>query len=158
MGAPRGIPSRLAVMVALVALFVLAGPASRASAEFTGMVRVGPATTSNSNAKSLVATCPAGTRVITAGGDTTGAANGRVVLDVVRPDPTLAKVTLHAREDETGTNGAWFLQAFLICAPAPQGLQLVKATSPINATNKSVVATCPTGKRLLGSGGETAGA
>jgi hypothetical protein len=150
---------RLATIVTLAALFLIAGPASRAGAEFTGIVRLTPTTaTDSSTTKSLTATCPAGTRVITAGGDTTGSANGRVVLDVMRPDPTLTKVTVHAREDETGTSATWFLQAFVTCAPAPAGLELVKATSPTDSAAKSVTATCPTGKRLLGSGAETTGA
>ena len=46
----------------------------------------------------------------------------------------------------------------MICAPAPAGLELVSATSPSNSSNKSVVATCPTGKFLLGSSAEITGA
>jgi hypothetical protein len=157
MGSHLAAAVRLAAAVMLAAVLMLAGPAARAHAEFTGLVRLSPFTVTDSNAKGLTATCPAGTRVISAGGDTTPG-SGRVILDMIRPDPTLTKVTLHAREDETGTSATWFLQAFVICAAAPPGLQLVTATSPVDSNAKSAVATCPSGTRLLGGGAETTGA
>ena len=110
-----------------------------------------------SAAKGLTATCPAGTRVIGAGGDTTGA-NGEVLLDVMRPNAALTSVILHANEDEDGAAAAWYLQAFIICAVAPVGLQLVTATSAASSADKAVTAPCPGGKRLLGSGAEIVGA
>ena len=76
----------------------------------------------------------------------------------MRPNAALTNVTLHANEDKDGTAAAWYLQAFIICAAAPAGLELVTATSASSSVNKSVTATCPGGKRLLGSGAEIVGA
>src|SRR3954453_7799789 len=157
MGAGSAAVRGSATALVLGALLAVAGPTARAHAEFTGMVRLSPSTVTDSNAKSLTATCPAGTRVISAAGDTPPG-QGRVILDVIRPDSTLTKVTLHAREDETGTSATWYLQAFVICAPAPAGLQRVKATSAVDSDAKSAVATCPAGTVLLGGGAETTGA
>ena len=94
----------------------------------TGLARVTPFTASTSAPKSLTATCPAGTRVIGPGGDTTPG-DGSVVLNQIRPDASLTSVTVHADEDEVGTPSNWFLQAFVICAAPPAGLELVSATS-----------------------------
>src|SRR5215211_4772267 len=133
-------------VVGLAAVLALAGPVGRADAVVTGLVRVSPFTASTSEPKSVTATCPAGTRVIGPGGDTTPG-NGRVVLNQIRPDASLTSVTVHADEDPAGTSATWFLQAFVICAAPPAGLELVTATSASTSANKSVVATCPSGKR-----------
>ncbi len=144
-------------LAALAVLCVLFGAVGSADALITGAVRVSPFTPTTSEAKSLTATCPAGTKVIGAGGDTTPG-NGRVLIDRIQPDATLTRVSLRAREDETGTPDAWFLQAFVICATPPPGLELVSATSGSNSADKSVAAACPGGKRLLGSGAAITGA
>ena len=142
----------------LAAAYTLAGPAGTADAALTGVTRVSPFTATTSAAKSLTATCPAGTKVIGAGGDTTPG-SGEVLLDVLRPNAALTSVTLHASEDEDGTTATWYLQAFIICATAPVGLELVTATSASSsAGTRSVTATCPGAKRLLGSGAEIVGA
>ncbi len=141
----------------VAAILVLAGPVGQADAVVTGLARVTPFTASTSAPKSLTATCPAGTRVIGPGGDTTPG-NGSVVLNQIRPDASLTSVTVHADEDEVGTPSNWFLQAFVICAAPPTGLELVSATSANTSANKSVVAACPSGKRLLGNGAEITGA
>ena len=38
------------------------------------------------------------------------------------------------------------------------GLERASATSPSNSSNKSVTATCPAGKRVVGAGGQLDGA
>lgn len=52
------------------------------------------------------------------------------------------------------------LAGFATAAPASAipGLELVTATSASNSSNKPVVASCPSGKRVVGAGGETIGA
>jgi len=65
---------------------------------------------------------------------------------------------VRAVEDANGTTGTWAVQAIAICARPPSGLERVVAVSPSEIPNKSVTATCPTGKRVLGTGGELAGA
>ena len=92
-------------LAALAVLCVLFGAVGSADALITGAVRVSPFTPTTSEAKSLTATCPAGTKVIGAGGDTTPG-NGRVLIDRIQPDATLTRVSLRAREDETGTPDA----------------------------------------------------
>ena len=141
----------------ILTLVALAVPAAPAQASFTGLERIGPFTATTSAAKSVTATCPAGKRIVGLGGDTTPG-NGRVLIDRIRPSADLTSVTLHANEDQAGTTDAWYLQSFVICAPAPAGLERVSATSPSNSSNKSVAATCPTGKFLLGSSAEITGA
>ncbi len=144
-------------ILGVAAALVLAGPVGQADAVVTGLARVSPFTPTTSAAKSLTATCPPGTRVVGPGGDTTPG-NGSVVLNRIRPEASLTSVTLHADEDEVGTPESWFLQAFVVCAAPPPGLELVSATSASTSANKSVVATCPSGKRLLGNGAAIIGA
>ena len=146
-------PRLTVVLLALVALAVLAAPAE---GSFTGLERIAPFTGTTSDAKSLSAPCPGNKRIISVGGDTTGS-DGQVLLDELRPNASLTGAALHAAEDEDGTANAWYLQAFAICAPAPTGLELVSATSPVDSANKSVVATCPGSKKLLGSGAKITG-
>ena len=43
-----------------------------------------------------------------------------------------------------------------MCANPPPGLQLVTAASEFDSDPASVTATCPTGKNLIGTGGEIA--
>jgi hypothetical protein len=157
MSAPRVTMRHAVLVVALAALCALAGHVGRADAVMIGMVRVDPTSAGTSAAKSLTATCPAGKQVISAGASTSPA-GGHVVIDRVEPNAALTTVTVHADEDETGTATTWTLRAFVICAPPPPGLELVTAASASNSTDKSVVATCPSGKRLLGNGAEITGA
>ena len=63
---------------------------------------------------------------------------------------------MFAREQEGGSANAWFAEARATCAYAPAGLERVVATSAASSANKSIVAKCPTGKRLVGTGAETA--
>ena len=61
---------------------------------------------------------------------------------------------MNAVEDESGTAADWTVSVLAICAYPPPGLERVSATSPLNSQNKSVAATCPSGKRLLGMGAD----
>ena len=146
------------LVAAVLAAAVTFAEAAPAGAAMTGLVRLSPFTASTSeNAKTLTATCPLGTKVVGVGGDTTPG-NGSVLLDILRPSASLTTVSVHANEDQAGTAADWYLQAYAICAHEPNGLELVTATSPSSSSNKSVTATCPSGKRLLGSGAELTGA
>ena len=64
---------------------------------------------------------PTGTRVHSAGAQLApaggGPVSGSLVIDRVAIDPQLAGVTARAREDETGTNDDWSVQAVALCAP-----------------------------------------
>ena len=61
------------------------------------------------------------------------------------------------REDGNGFGGNWLAAAYAICADPLPGLQRVAATSASTSAAKSVTATCPTGKRLVGLGGDRVG-
>jgi hypothetical protein len=107
--------------------------------------------------KSVTVSCPAGKKVLSAGGDVTPG-NGDVLIDVIRPNATLTSVTVGAVEDETGTIANWTVTAIAICAPPPAGLARIAATSVSSSSAKSVTATCPAGKQVVGTAGETTGA
>jgi hypothetical protein len=78
-----------------------------------------------------------------------------VALDIVRP-VTSNSWLARGLEDETGTSSNWLLRAYAICAPPLPGLEIVSPSSPNDSTDKSVNAGCPTGKRVVGAGGEIA--
>ena len=73
------------------------------------------------------------------------------------PRSDLKSVVSTFREDENGFAGNWQPIAYALCVAPLTGMQRVTATSASNSAAKSVTATCPSGKRLIGLGGETAG-
>jgi hypothetical protein len=147
---------RPSMVVGLALAVVLAGLGGSASAAVTGLERVSATSPSNSSNKSVTAFCPSGKRVVGAGGQIAGG-GGEVILGFVRPDAPLTTVAVQGREDENGTAATWSVTAFAICATPPPELERVAAASPSNSSNKSVTATCPAGKRLLGTGAEIEG-
>lgn len=85
----------------------------------TGFVQdsvLSPATSAN---KSATVSCPAGTKVHSAGGQLVGNAGstGRLVIDGVNIDAALSSVTVDAAEDETATTDTWSVRATAVCAP-----------------------------------------
>jgi hypothetical protein len=155
-GKPRAFLRRSSLVAAFALAVVLAGLGGSASAAITGLERVSATSPFNSSNKSVTATCPSGKRVVGAGGQL-GVEEGQVVLGFVRPDAALNAVTAQGREDENGTAASWFVTAYAICAPPPPGLERVSAQSPSNSANKAVTASCPAGKRLIGTGAEIDG-
>lgn len=87
-------------------------------ANFTTVTASSPASSQN---KSAAVTCPAGTRVHSAGGQLLPAGSGPVdrslVIDNVAIDPQLRSVTVRGVEDETGTAANWSVRALALCAP-----------------------------------------
>jgi hypothetical protein len=100
--------------------------------------------------KSAFATCSPGKQVLGAGGEITGGL-GEVVMDHIFPERDLTRVNVVAREDDNRTTANWSVTAYAICARAPVGsLQLVKEPSAFDSlSSKSIIAKCPTGKRVL---------
>lgn len=131
---------------------LLVAPES-ASAAIVGTQTVNALNGYDSSNKSATATCPAGKRVLGAGGQIEFGGD-QVLLDDIRPDPSLTSVTVHALEYEAGTSANWGVYAWARCAAPPPGLERVSATSPLNSGNKSVSVSCPAGKRVLGAGGD----
>ncbi len=100
--------------------------------------------------KSVTANCPAGKRVIGTGFHLLGA-QGDIVLDDLIP--TATGVTVGAGEDQDGTAATWKVTALAVCATAPAGIEIVTVTSAFGVgTGKNATATCPAGKRLIGTG------
>jgi hypothetical protein len=149
-------PARLA-LAAGVALVALAAGAGSAHAAVAALQQVAATSPTNSSDKSVTATCPPGKRVTGAGGSINNHAS-QVTLRQLRPNATLTSVTAQAAEDQSGLDSNWEVIAYAICATPPAGLELVAATSPTNSSDKSVIARCPGTKRVLGTGGELAGA
>jgi hypothetical protein len=88
-------------------------------ANFTTATATAPASSAN---KSATVSCPAGTRVHSAGGQLavpagSGSADRRLVIDNVAIDSQLRSVTVRAVEDETGTAANWSVRALALCAP-----------------------------------------
>jgi hypothetical protein len=134
---------------ALAASLVVAASAQAAVVEPSRVLVASP---SNSvSPKSVTATCPEGKQVVGAGGDV-GDGGGQVVFDDLTPSADLKSVTVKGVEDQNGLSHNWVVYALAVCAYPPAGLQRVGATSPLNSSNKTVTATCPSGKKVLGTG------
>ena len=152
----RGHPTRRAAALAAAALagltvsVVVASPAS--ALPIAGVVRAELESANDATSpKSVTATCPAGTKVINAGGYiSTG--NGDVAMDDIFPNDLLTTVTVTAKEtDPVGTN--WRVKAFATCATEPAGLEWIWEESEEDSDDvKSVTAQCSEGKTLLGTG------
>lgn len=110
----------------------------------------------NSSTEKLVTTrCPAGTVTTSAGASASD--GGNLILDDAVPSADLTSVTVDVFESQTGRADDWSAAASARCGSPLPGLQRVAATSPTDsATNKSVTATCPTGKKVVGTGHEIA--
>jgi hypothetical protein len=87
-------------------------------ANFTTVTASSPASSQN---KSATVSCPAGTRVHSAGGQLLPAGSGPVdrslVIDNVAIDPQLRSVTVRGVEDETRTAANWSIRALALCGP-----------------------------------------
>jgi hypothetical protein len=134
-------------LVAAATMAVLAAPASAAVPGLT-IVSVSSATDSSDH-KSARAYCPGNTVAIGSGATTEGGL-GQVNIESVVPSSD--SVSASAYEDANGTNNLWSVTAQAICADQPSGHQIVYATSPQNAVNKSVTAICPGSTVTIGSG------
>ena len=85
------------------------------------LTAVSATTPPSSAGKSATVSCPAGTRVHSAGGQLTSvgsaSVDGSLVIDRVAIDPQLRSVTVRAVEDETGTSAIWSVKALALCGP-----------------------------------------
>jgi hypothetical protein len=119
----------------------------------TGLVKVeAPSVNNTAVFKSAVAVCPAGKRLINAGGYIVGG-GGNVGMDDIYPDLTANSVTVTGKETDTlDTN--WWVSAVATCADEPAGLELVWAVSTLTDSFpfKMAEANCTGNKTLLGSG------
>ncbi len=66
---------------------------------------------------SVPANCPSGKNLLGAGAEISGAAGpGQVLLDDIRPNAALTRVTVTAFEDESGRASDWTVTAYAFCA------------------------------------------
>jgi len=127
-------------------------PAGAAHAAVPGLVQVQAPSPSNSVGKSVTVSCPAGKRVVDAGGYITGAPAGRIVLDDATPNGT--SVTASAYEPDP-VSANWVVHAVAECANPLPGQVRVFKTSPNNSVSKSVTVNCPAGRNVIGVGLQT---
>lgn len=108
--------------------------------------------------KSVSVTCAAGTKPLGGGFFVSGGSGGRISvtrLQALSPSDTFA---VTATEADTGTPGAWQLHGYAICAPAPAGLTYVSfSTASDSSAAKTATATCPAGKKVVGTGARLIG-
>ena len=121
------------------------------------IVQASSAEPPDSTFASATATCPAGKKVIGAGGISAGKPS--YVLDTVDITSDLNSVYVETIAAESPTPGtAPLAQAYAICIVPVRGQQLVRATSGLTSADKSLSVSCPSGKRLHGTGGGMTGA
>jgi hypothetical protein len=91
------------------------------AAAATGFVSVATLSPPSSRNKSAVVSCPAGTRVHSAGGALlTGSgqlATSSLIIDRIAVDPSATSVTVRGVEDESGTTDTWTVRAVALCGP-----------------------------------------
>jgi hypothetical protein len=133
------------------------GTASASTVPNATVVSTTPVFDSNA-VKTADAQCPAGKRVIGGGARVNGAQH--VVITQQQPISTGAGDTFRASasEDQFGFAGNWALQAFAICSNPLSGLAIVSTAGTAGSGSfQGVSATCPAGKRALGTGGRIDG-
>lgn len=110
------------------------------------------------NTKSVSVPCPAGTKPFGGGFFVSGGAGGRVSvtrLQALSPSNTFA---VSATEVSGPPPAAWRLHGYAICGAAPAGLTYVSFSTASNSTSpKAATATCPAGKKLIGTGARLIG-
>ena len=91
-------------------------PGPKGAPGVSGLERVDASTSSSSaNSKSVVATCPAGKRVIGGGAQATGSGANKVSINQNFPDSSGNKWNAQAVE-VVSTGQSWQLQAYALCA------------------------------------------
>jgi hypothetical protein len=108
--------------------------------------------------KKATATCPSGKTLLGSGGGSTSALfQGRaaVAVEDITPNGTLNAVTVTAAETFGGQFDNWRARAFAICVSSFAGRHIETVTSVSDsAASKPAVARCPSGMKLIGTGGD----
>jgi hypothetical protein len=151
--------TRLLLSVLLGGLFAgVTAVTNPAAAAVPGLQTVSAFSANDSStSKTATAICPAPKVVIGTGADVIGAGPSEVVIERFTPAGNNA-VRVAAYEDDTGYPLSWVVRAWAICANPLPGRQIVSLSSATNSVSpKSVTATCPAGKQLVGTGGSVSG-
>jgi hypothetical protein len=126
-----------------------AGPAAAAVPGLSAVSVSG--TPSTDPRQSVTVTCPGNTVLISAAGYLTGAV-GAATVDDIFPDPAARSVTVTGSVTDPPFAGSWSPTAVAYCSDPLPGLVWVEEQSAYNSVDKSVTATCPVGKKLVGNG------
>jgi hypothetical protein len=105
--------------------------------------------------------CPAGKVLLGGGADIVGGGHN-VQLAGINPAALGApanSIWATANESGAGYAGNWFLIGYAFCGTGVQGYEIVQASSnePAGSTFASATATCPAGKKVIGTGAISAG-
>jgi hypothetical protein len=148
----------LMVVAAVAMLGQLAGTAAPAAADPVQPLVAGLTRVEDFNGydgvtpKQVTVTCPAGTRVYSAGGRILKG-EGTAVLDDLIPDAGLTSVTVKAYE--TAADDEWGMIGYAMCGNGVLNLQRVSIESANNSLSpKTVTPTCPGATKLYGIGAE----
>jgi hypothetical protein len=140
---------------------LLVAPVSMASAVLPGLERVVKVSAFDSVAAKLGSpNCPAGKKLIGAGGGINTSAAGKLALDEITPYPNLSGVNVIGVETPGGTPSNWSLTGYAICETFTvlHRLELKKAEGPIDSSAaKSATAVCSPNKKVVGAGGQING-
>ncbi len=144
---------RAAFIAALAAVCgcVLAALAPGAWAGVVGLQLVQQDVVSSDAVASGEAVCAPSKRAVGGGGFEQS--TGRLVLDDLRPLSGFTGMRVQVVKDESAPASSG-VRALARCAVALPGLERVSATSPLSSANKEVTVTCPSGKRVVGTGAE----
>jgi hypothetical protein len=152
-----------ALVLAACALGVAAAPAAAVPGLQQRASEVpSPAIMDSNPAKTAVAFCNAGEQVIGGGGwaQEVGplATSRRLALTALVPtdqfDGVRDAYIATAAETTPGTTNDWYVQAYAMCAPLPGAHIVNSPSSPSTAAAvKRTTVGCPSGERVLGSGG-----
>ena len=147
---------RRAYAILSLSIALAAGLAGSASAAITNLEHR-DLVPGDSTEPSRTRICQPQKRALGAGGEVAADGQGEVVLRNIRPAADLKSVSVQGIESETGASAPWTVGVHVVCATPPPGLERVAAESVSSSANKSVTASCPAGKRVLGTGGEVSG-
>lgn len=146
----------LALLTAGAASLVVA-PAAHAVPGLTFAALVSSAL-DTSDTKSVSVLCPAGTKPLGGGFFVSGGSGGRISvtrLQALSPSNTFA---VTATEADDGAPAAWRLHGYAMCAPPLAGIEYVPFSTLSNSTTpKTATATCPAGKKVVGTGARLLG-
>ena len=154
-----GVAGALAMMITGAVVAVGATPASAVTIPVGSVLAITqPSGFSTGSSKTTTATCPADRPRVLGGGFTTTGAH--IVVSQAQPlagSPT-DSYQVTAGFDQVGTTASWQLLVYAYCSSTAPGWQIMPATSTSTSDAfNEVIATCPTGKQLVGTGGRITG-
>jgi len=161
--APAGLPANSFWATATESVFGYAGNWSitawaNCSSNVTGVqvVQVSSSAPAGATIAAATATCPAGKKVIGAGGVTAGKAN--YILDTMDIAADLSSVYVETTAASADPNSAPLAIAYAICIDPVPGQQRVATIGTYDSNDKSQSVLCPVGTKIFGVGGGMTGA